>query len=248
MTDQALLTEEEQAAAAAAPPPEYAPPADAEPGNDPPIDPEHPDDVDRPVEPPPVVDDEEVLEPRSLPITRTLRDTKGSSRDYVQGPMLYFQKIELYGILGRAVKIVMDGEGGLGIDELMDMSRPKSLIEQLQAHLPGYDDAPDRDADDQAGVEEAGKMLAAFARVVSVAPDLLKEAYCIVLDIPKGHRIWAMEWGLPRIDDEMGLDVLHAFLDQNWGVMEDFFVKEIPKLFRRAAKARQQSDSGPSKH
>jgi hypothetical protein len=246
MTD---LTNVEGDGAGAVPPLEapYDPPAAEEPKPDTPVEQQHPDDAERPLTEPVVVDDEEVLEPKSLPIERVITDVRGSTRTYVQGPMLYFQKIELYGVLGRAVKIVMDGEGGLGIDDLMDLRQPQNLLDQLQSRMPGYDDAPDREDNGEAGLEEAGKMLAAFARVVSVAPDLLKEAYCIVLDIPKGHRVWAMEWGLPRIDDEMGLDILHAFLDQNWGVMEDFFVKEMPKLFRRAAKVRQRSASDQSK-
>lgn len=90
-------------------------------------------------------------------------------------------------------------------------------------------------------------MMAAFARVISLAPDLLKEAYCVILDVPKAHRNWAMEWSLTRLDDETGMDILHTFIDQNWGVMEDFFFQEIPKIGQRAAQARQRSASARSK-
>lgn len=192
------------------------------------------------------VADDEILEPKILPVERTLADAQGRSKEYTQAPMLYFQKMELYGILGRAVQIVMEGETGLGLDDLMNVSQPKNLIDQITQRMPGYDDAPDR-SDSDLGIEDAGKMLSAFARVVSVNADLLKEAYCIILDIPKAHRNWAMEWSLPRIDDETGTDILHTFIDQNWGVMEDFFFREIPKIAKRAAQARRRSASARSK-
>jgi hypothetical protein len=46
------------------------------------------------------------------------------------------------------------------------------------------------------------------------------------------------------MDDDMGKDILHAFVDQNWGVMEDFFAQELPKIVRRVAKARSRHSTG----
>jgi hypothetical protein len=79
--------------------------------------------------------------------------------------------------------------------------------------------------------------------VVSIAPDLLYQAYCIALAIPKTHRNWAVEWAFPNMDDEMGMDILHTFIDQNLGVMEDFFGRELPKIMKRVVKAR--ASAGP---
>jgi hypothetical protein len=45
------------------------------------------------------------------------------------------------------------------------------------------------------------------------------------------------------MDDEMGKDILAAFIDQNWGVMEDFFVLELPKIVKRVVKARKAKAS-----
>lgn len=203
-----------------------------------PLEPEAPQVEDRP-EPDPVVnvDDEEIIEPKLNPVERRLDDGKGNERVYIQKPMGYFQKIELYGLLGRGLEIVMQGEAGLGIDELLKASQPKNLMDQVASRMPGYEDAPDR-TENEIDVQEASKMLAAFSRLVSLSPDLLKEAYCLILDIPKVHRNWAMEWALPHIDDDTGDDILNVFIDQNWGIMEDFFIRRIPATAKRAAQDR----------
>lgn len=219
-----------------------------EPRDEQPVEPEdlEPGDEERELAPDVEVDDEEILEPKVLPVVRQLTDAKGVTREYVQAPMLYFQKFELYGLLGRAVQIVMDGERGLGLGDLGEIMNPRNLIDEIQSRMPGYDDAPDR-AEDTMNIEDASKMIAAFARVISASPDMLKEAYCIVLDVPKAHRIWAMEWSLPKIDDELGTDVMHTFIDQNWALIEGFFFEELPRIFKRAAQARARSATARSK-
>jgi hypothetical protein len=213
--------------------PEYVPPAEpgAGPGED-------EDDDDRPVLEPPELDDHELLEPKTEHVERVIGpDIRGRDAKYIQKPLTYFGKIELYGLLGRAVQIVMEGDGGLGLDQLMDFANPKDMLGRLMSSLPGADTAPDAD-EDEVGLDDAAKMLAAFSKVISVAPGMMKEAYCIVLNIPLGHRKWAIEWGLPEIDDETGEDILHTFVDQNWGVMEDFFARELPKIAKRIVQAR----------
>lgn len=196
----------------------------------------------------PAIDAEEELEPKALPVERVLVDEKGRSGVYTQTTLTYFGKIQLYGLLGRAVQIVMDGDSGLGLDDVMGLGDPRGFVDKMMASLPGADTSPDR-AEKDVNIDDAAKMMAAFAKVVSVAPDLLVEAYCIILTPQKGHWRWLTNSGLPYMDDEMGTDILHTFVDQNWGVMEDFFARELPKLFRRAAKARQRHKSAgvPSK-
>lgn len=222
------------------------PPKDVAPGVDdvaPPGEEELEDD-DEVVDEPPVVDAQEELEPKVLPVERTLSDSKGRSISYTQQPLRYFGKIQLYGLLGRAIQVLMEGENGLGFDDVMDLADPRSLVDKMMGALPGADTAPDADEKSESmGIEEAAKMMGAFAKVVSAAPNLLLEAYCIILTPQQGHWKWLTEWGLPNMDDEMGTDILHTFVDQNWGVMEDFFAREMPKIFRRAAKARQRHKS-----
>jgi hypothetical protein len=196
----------------------------------------------------------EELEDRSMPIERRLwafkpardgRPEKLEEQTYTQKGLSWFGKIELYGLLGRAVRIVLEGDNPLGIGNMMDVvQNPQQMINDLMGSVPGADDAPDREDVTNDMEVEAGKILAAFAEVVAEAPQLLTAAYCIILAIPKGHRNWAVEWAFPNIDDEMGQDILHAFIDQNWGVMEDFFGQELPKIAKRVVKARTAHSDG----
>jgi hypothetical protein len=222
---------------AVAPPedPQYLPPPDLTGDNEGlPEDDSGPEDRKEPE--PPVLDDIEFLESRSAPITRDFSDGKGHSISYVQDVLTFFGKLELYGILADVVMLLMEDDA-IGINEILDMAAPKTMIDKLLSTMPGADtisqleDEPDPEVD-------AAKMLSTFARVVSVAPEKMVHIYCVILNVPRRHRQWMVDWGLPRMDDEVGMDVLHVFIDQNWGVMEDFFARELPKLFKRAAKAR----------
>lgn len=185
---------------------------------------------------------EDVLEPYGPELTRVLMDTKGRNAAYTQKRLTYFGKIELYGLLGRAVQLLMDGDNGLGLDDVMGLADPRSIIDKMMARLPGAEDSPDR-ADSQSGIDEAAKMMGIFAKVVSSSPEMLLEAYCIILHVPAGQREWVTLWALPEMEDEVGDDVMNAFIDQNWGVLEDFFTQQLPRLFRRAAKARDRHRS-----
>lgn len=182
---------------------------------------------------------EEELEPKELPVERVLVDSRGKSVVYVQQPLRWFGKIKLYGVLGRAVEAVLEGDNPLGLGDVLDLANPRKMIDELMGRMPGADTMPDRDESPDAEVE-AAKMMAAFAKVVTLAPDLLPEAYCIILNTPLLHKKWLLEWGLPEMDDEMGRDILETFVDQNWGVMEDFLINELPRIIRRAAKARER--------
>jgi len=198
---------------------------------------------------PPIVDPEgeiEELEDRSMPVERLLWAIKPDGarieKEYTQKGLSWFGKLELYGLLGQAVKVVLEGDNPLGIGSLVDLTQnPSKMISDLMGNLPGADTAPDRVDTDQDMELEAGKILAAFAQVVAIAPELLSQAYCVALAIPKTHRNWAIEWAFPNMDDEMGKDILHTFIDQNWGVMEDFFAQELPRILKRVIKARRSA-------
>jgi hypothetical protein len=46
------------------------------------------------------------------------------------------------------------------------------------------------------------------------------------------------------MDDEMGQDILHTFIAQNWKVMEDFFTREVPKVTQRVIQERRKRSAG----
>lgn len=231
--------------------PEYADPLDVDPGA-----PVASAVADEPPPPeatmPPIADPEgelEELEDRSAPVERVLWaiNTRGERVEhaYTQKGLSWFGKLELYGLLGQAVKVVLEGENPLGIGSIVDIARdPRQMISDLMGELPGAEDRPDKTETEQEMELEAGKVLAAFAQVVSMAPELLSQAYCVALAIPKTHRPWAIEWAFPNMDDEMGKDILHTFIAQNWGVMEDFFVHEVKKITQRIVQERRKVSAG----
>ena len=204
---------------------------------------------------PPIVDPDgeiEALEDRSAPVKRRLWsfDKSGTLQEieYEQKGLMWFGKLELYGLLGQAVKVVLEGDNPLGIDSMLGIARdPRQMINDLMGvnNLPGADTSPDR-ADREADQMEleAGKLISALAQVVSMAPELISQAYCIALAIPKAQRPWAVNWAFPNMDDEMGKDILHTFIDQNWGVMEEFFTVELPKIIKRIVMARTKASAG----
>jgi hypothetical protein len=91
---------------------------------------------------------------------------------------------------------------------------------------------------------EAGKILAAFAEVVARGAAAALGRLLHRAGHPQGTPQLGVEWAFPNMDDEMGQDILHAFIDQNWGVMEDFFAQELPKIVKRIVKARQSHSAG----
>lgn len=198
---------------------------------------------------PPIVDPEgeiEELEDRTAPIERRLwafmpvRNATGEVIEeklvdhvYMQKGLSFFGKIELYGLLGQAVRVVLEGDNPLGVSSLVGMAQdPRQVINDIVGELPGAATIPGKEPSSEAEME-AGKILAAFAQVVSLAPELVPQAYCIALAIPKTHRVWATEWAFSNMEDGMGTDILHTFIAQNWSAMESFFKLEVPKIVRR---------------
>jgi hypothetical protein len=213
------------------PVPDYEPPAPAED----PVPPAPAELDDEPaVEPEPEPTDADLLVPKIDPVERILTDERGNQMVFVQKTLGYFPKIELFGLLARAMDVIMASENGLKLDELLGLAQPQNLIEQVTRQLPGADDVPD-EAD--ANEIDALKLMHAFSRLVAVSPEMLQELYCIALQAKPGHRKWLMEWAFPNLDDELGEDIMETFIDQNMAAVEDFFVQYLRRLAKRAAQA-----------
>jgi hypothetical protein len=192
---------------------------------------------------PPIVDpDGEIaaLSDRSMPIERRIWAEKGGKRVekvYVQKGLGWFGKIELYGILGQAVQVVLSSDNTFNLNQIMDAaSNPR----QIMAEAMG--DTPPREDEDE-GVE-AARMMAIFAQIVAISPQLLRQAYCVMLDIDENWRPWAVKAAFPNMDDEMGQDIIHAFIAQNWKAMEHFFSREVPKVAQRVMQERKKASAG----
>lgn len=142
------------------------------------------------------------------------------TRHFVQRPLSFFGKLEVFSVLGGAIEKAMSGPDGLTITELFD--GPQALGETLS----------------EQNFSDADTFVRAIAKLVQYAPDVLSDLYLVILAVPRGERELyrelmerpADEGGL---SDEDGFGVLETFVDQNWDMMLDFFNSRIVPLFNK---------------
>ena len=154
---------------------------------------------------------------------------------YVQKPLGYFAMMEFTGLLGRKIDEAMSGPEGLSIDRLMPS-------EGFQLPL-GFEDGRLTVANNQSqGVDG---FLRAIAKLMAYVPDILLEAQCVWLRVPRRERFLVMDiWGRDEesgglsMDD--GLAMMTLFIDQNYQELERFFLEEVPKVFGRALEGRKK--------
>jgi hypothetical protein len=131
-------------------------------------------------------------------------------RMYVQRPLSYFGKIEVFGLLGATVDKAM--KDGMSIDSVM----------QVGDVFAGQANNMD-------------SFIGGIARLAMYAPELLMELYCIGLGVPRGEREWVKSvWERPAaeggLNDEDGLEILALFVEQNGEALRDFFTQKMPDV------------------
>lgn len=147
---------------------------------------------------------------------------------FEQKPLSFFQKLELFSLLGAALDKAMRGPDGLTMSEIFD--GPSNLSENLS-------DSNYRDAD---------TFIKALAKLAQYAPELIADLYVIVLGVPKGLRdVVKNVMELPEdqggLSDDDGFGILETFIDQNWEVMVDFFKERILPLVGKISNKLQES-------
>lgn len=160
--------------------------------------------------------------------------TDGNEVSYVQKPLSFFGKIEVFSVLGSALDKAMSGPDGLTLNDVFEGPTEGGISAQRF-----------RDAD---------TFVKGVAKLVQYAPDLLEDLYTIFLGVPRGERELvkfvmvrpADEGGL---SDEDGLGILDTFVDQNWDVMLDFFTSRVMPLVNKVStKVQESQPSKPSKN
>ena len=130
-------------------------------------------------------------------------------RMYVQRPLSYFGKIEIFGLLGATVDKAM--KDGMSIDSVMQVGD----VFSGQAN-------------------NVDSFIGGIARLAMYAPELLMELYCIGLWVPRGERDWVKSiWERPEgqggLNDQDGLEILAVFVQQNGEALRDFFTQKMPE-------------------
>lgn len=174
-----------------------------------------------------VVDEVEVLEPAAPSYNFTF----GKDDDrvtYVQRPLSFFGKMELFSVLGAAVDQAM-AAGDLSLNDIFNI--------------------PTADVSD---LKEADLFIGAVAKVVQHVPELLKDIYCISLAVPRHEREYVKELMEAPVDegglsDDDGIRLLNNFVDQNWDAMLDFFSAKMLPLLGKILGGQELPSSKPSK-
>lgn len=134
---------------------------------------------------------------------------------YIQRPLSFFQKLEVFSVLGGALDKSMSGPDGLTLSEVFETQK-----------------------EDQRNLRDADTFVKAIIKLVQYAPDLLANLYVVILGVPRGERALITELMIaPReeggLSDEDGLGILETFVEQNWDVMVDFFTSKITPLYQK---------------
>jgi len=160
----------------------------------------------------------DAIVPRVDPVTRKLSDGK-IEREYVQRPLSYFGKMEFFAEIGDAIDMAMSSENALTVNAMMNTVNASGIA---------------------GGPTDLDSFVAGITKLLRYAPNLLLNSYCIWLGIPHDERPWAraaMVHPVHGLDDEMGLDVLEVFIDQNIDEVRSFFVERARALVERARKS-----------
>lgn len=136
-------------------------------------------------------------------------------RMYVQRPLSYFGKIEIFGLLGATLDKAM--KDGMSVDSVMEVG---DVFSGQATNIDSF--------------------IGGIARLAMYAPDLLMELYCIALGVPRGEREWvksvwersAVEGGL---SDDDGIMILQVFVQQNGEALRDFFTQKMPDAVKGLA-------------
>lgn len=147
-------------------------------------------------------------------------------RHYTQKPLSFFGKMEFMSLLGTATDLAI--QDGLSMDQLM------SGAEELRSFTGG------------SGLGNADSLMRILARLMVYSPNLLADAFCIFLAVPRGERdaVKALMAESPEkggLTDAQAILIIQTFIDQNMDTLVELFTGELPKLLARGRKLAKQA-------
>jgi len=138
----------------------------------------------------------------------------------VQKPLSFMGKLDFFSVMGRALDRAMSGPDGVSVADLMDVPERSD---------GGYGLEDIRDAD---------TFIRGIAKLLSYAPEIVGDLYCVFLSVPRGQRetikrIMELPEEEGGLNDEDGFAILDTFVDQNWEVLVDFFGQRIQPFAKK---------------
>ncbi len=139
---------------------------------------------------------------------------------YVQEPLSFFGKIELFSVLANAIEKAL-ADGAI-VSELLGDLETSSLT--------------------ASGIGESDVLLRALAKVMKYAPETLQEVFAISFKVKRNEREVFLE-DLEGLSDEQAMRILNNFIDQNWDAIMDFFKEQVRPLIANVSGKLQPSES-----
>lgn len=147
-----------------------------------------------------------------------------SGYTFVQKPLTFFGKIELFSILAETVERALS-EGATISEFLDDVPQDFSSPNQLK---------------------ESDLLVKGLASIVKYSPEILKDIFCISLQVKRSDREYVKDNILDELSDDEAMKILNNFIDQNWDAVLDFFKERVSPLIQNVSE-RLQSPSTSSK-
>jgi hypothetical protein len=165
----------------------------------------------------------DIIQPKIEPVQRTVKDDV-ETRKYTQRPLSFFGKLEFFSLIGDTVDVAL--QTGLTVNTMLEA-------------MPASTGLSARDFSD------VDSFVLAISKLMKYAPDLLRDCYCVWLNVPIEERAWAKQC-FEKMSDEEGIDIIETFIDQNAEAIENFFRKEVTKLWSRVQRQREESSQSSS--
>jgi hypothetical protein len=175
------------------------------------------------------VDELELIEPKVDHKEWVIGDPSLNLR-YVQTPLSFIGKMQWFALVGDVIDRAMSGPSAISVNELLN-----------SPNKPGQTLSMD-------DLREADTFVRAIGKLLIHAPDFLVESYCIWINVPKTEReivteIMNSPVSMGGIDDDMGMEIIERFIDQNYDELSDFFSVKVGALQKRvAAKTKARRD------
>ena len=134
-------------------------------------------------------------------------------RTYIQKPLSYFAMAEFTGLLGRKLAEAMRGPDGLSVDRMTPGEMPLEFSDGRVAIAQG--------------TEGVDAIIQGIAKIASYVPDLIGEAQCIWLRVPRYERpnlldIWSRPVDEGGLSMDQGEEMLEIFIEQNYDELNNF--------------------------
>lgn len=156
----------------------------------------------------------------------------GFDEPFVQDPLTFFERNELFGLIAKALDRVIEG----GDKSLADIISQLDLDELSLQRIRSSGMSPD--------AVMAANLAGPLLRLLGDVPDLLLDVYMLALSVPKHQRPLVKE-GLELIDDDTGFGIWEAFIDQNAETLKRFGMRWWEQI-SQAMQRIQGGDSSPT--